>query len=71
MKHTVDAYTGWIAGREQDPGTVLCVDHRSLTVKLIGSTERMQLYIDDDDLNGVRCAYYTTPAGEHGPVFIH
>ena len=71
MKHTVEAYTGWIAGREQDPGTVLCVDHRSLTVKLIGSTERMQLYIDDDDLSGVRCAYHTAPAGEHGPVFIH
>ncbi len=71
MRHTSDAYKEWIEGREEDPGTVLCVDHRSLTVKLIGSRERMQLYIADEDLTGVRELYHAAPAGEHGPLFIH
>ena len=54
MKNTSDAYNEWIAGRKEDPGCVLCSEHRTLEVRLIGNESRMQLYISEKDLKTVR-----------------
>ena len=54
MKNTSDAYNEWVAGRKEDPGCVLCSEHRTLEVRLIGNESRMQLYIGEKDLKTVR-----------------
>lgn len=63
-----EAYGRWASECEEDPKTVLCADHRTVSVKLIGNDERMQLYVCEEDLAPVRNLFRAAGDDEHGPL---
>ena len=70
LERVIEAYQSWIAGNDTDPGTVLCADHRVVSVKLLGNDERMQLYVCEEDLAPVRKLFRSAGDGEHGPLRV-